>query len=105
MRSFRVLLRPGRLVAALLLLAAFAAGSAADLRHHLDAQGCAADAAPGGRDEHCTCAGLHAAPLAGHAPVLLTAVTVERGHTPLAAHEAPHRHGEAHAAPRAPPRS
>jgi hypothetical protein len=105
MSLLRALLGPGRLLAGLLLLAAFVTGGVADMRHHLTEHGCAADAGAGARDEHCTCAGLHAAPLAGHAPVALAAVLAAREPAPLAAHEAPHRHGDAHAAPRAPPRS
>jgi hypothetical protein len=105
MRLLHPLVRSGRTLAGIVLLAALVVGEVADARHHLSEAGCGAEEHGTGRDDNCACTGLHAAPLAGHAPVALAAVVEERGLAPLAAHEAAHRHGEAHAAPRAPPRS
>jgi hypothetical protein len=105
MRLLRALLCPNRTFAGIALLAALVVGEMADTRHHLSEHGCATDARRASREEQCTCAGLHAAPLAGHAPVALALVELEHGHAPAIAHAAPARRGEADASPRAPPRS
>ena len=105
MRILRGFLRSGRALAGLALLASLFAGELADTRHHLSEHGCATDAHAPGRDDNCTCAGLHAAPLAGHAPVALAAVQVERAAATPVAPQRPSRHGVSDAAPRAPPRS
>lgn len=105
MRILHWCLRSGRALAGLVLLATLFAGELADTRHHLSEHGCTTDAHSSGREDHCTCAGLHAAPLAGHAPVALAAVEIERATgTPFATLHAS-RHGVSDAAPRAPPRS
>ena len=105
MTLLRWLSRSGRAVAGLLLLATLVAGETADTRHHLAEHGCATDAHSAERDDNCTCAGLHAAPMAGHAPVLLAQVTTERHATVASVSARPSRHGVSNAAPRAPPRS
>ena len=105
MNLFRWLSRSGHAVAGLWLLATLVVGEVADTRHHLSEHGCAADTHTPGRDDNCTCAGLHAAPLAGHAPVALAPVAVERELAVADATSHPSRHGVPSAAPRAPPRS
>jgi hypothetical protein len=105
MDLFRWLFRSGRAVAGLLLLATLVVGEVADARHHLAEHGCATDTHSPGRDDNCTCAGLHAAPLAGHAPVALTPVAIERELVVASATQHVSRHGVSNAAPRAPPRS
>lgn len=105
MHMLRWCLRSGRALAGLLLLATLFAGELADTRHHLSDHGCATDTHAPGRDDNCTCAGLHAAPLAGHAPVALAAVEIERATGTPVATLRPSRHGVSDAAPRAPPRS
>ena len=102
MRLVRTLFRSGRSLAALLLLVAFTAGGAADARHHLSEQGCAADR--GGRADHCVCAGLHAAPFASDAIAQVTPVEGEREFTPAAEALEPIVRAAHAAAPRAPPR-
>jgi len=97
--------RTGRALAGLLLLATLVAGEVADARHHLSEPGCPTESGGPGRDDHCTCAGIHAAPLAGHAPVPLAAVVLEREHAPCVVLAAPRRERETEASPRAPPRS
>jgi hypothetical protein len=105
MGRFPALLRHGRVLAALLLLATFVAGEVADARHHLSEHGCAADAGPGRRDDNCTCASLHAAPLAGHAPVALAPAETHDGAPAILVALTPRREVVVAAAPRAPPRS
>jgi hypothetical protein len=105
MDLFRWCLRSGRALAGLLLLATLFAGELADARHHLSEHGCATDTHESGRDDNCTCAGLHAAPLAGLAPVPLAAVAILCAAATPADPQRPARHGVADAAPRAPPRS
>jgi hypothetical protein len=104
MNPLRWLFRSGRAVAGLLLLASFLVGEAADARHHLSEQGCATDSHGPTRD-NCTCAGLHAAPLAGHAPVALAPVEIERPRVVVSATGRVARRGVTSAAPRAPPAS
>lgn len=105
LRLFRRLIRDPRTLGALLLLALFTAGEVADARHHLADHGCATDThAPGQRDDHCTCAGLHAFPLGTHALTDPTPVAQERQFTPAAAATAPLALRGAEASPRAPPR-
>ena len=105
MRLLKRVLGHGQALAALLLLATLVAGEAADARHHLSETGCPTESSGPARDDHCTCAGLHAAPLAGHAPVALAAIVLEREHPPCAQQAAPLRERDAEASPRAPPRS
>ena len=102
MQRLRMLFRSGRALAASLLLVAFAAGAAADLRHHLSEQGCAADR--GGRADHCVCASLHAAPFATEAVTQATPVMCERAFVPVARAFAPAMRAAHAASPRAPPR-
>ena len=102
MRLLRSLFRPARAFAAVLLLAVFAAGGAAEARHHLSEQGCAAD--HGGRADHCVCAGLHAAPFASEAVTQATPVVCEREFAPAAEALEPVVRAAHAAAPRAPPR-
>jgi hypothetical protein len=102
MRLLRRLFSSGRSLAAVLLLSAFAVGSAADARHHLSEKGCPGDR--GGREDHCVCASLHAAPFASVAVTQATPVECERQFT-LAAEVVEPVVRAAHAAvPRAPPR-
>ena len=105
MRFLRQFLRSGRALAGLALLATLFAGELADTRHHLSEHGCTTDAHSSGRDDNCICAGLHAAPLAGHAPVALASIHVEHAAATPATPQRPTRHGVSDAAPRAPPRS
>lgn len=106
LRLLRRLFRDPRAMGALLLLAVFAAGEIADAQHHLEDVGCVADThEPGQRDDHCTCAGLHALPLGDHALADPTPVVQERAYAPVAATLAPRAHRGAEAAPRAPPRA
>ena len=102
MRLLRSLFRPGRDLAALLLLAAFTVGGAADARHHLSEHGCAADR--GGREDHCVCTGLHAAPFASVAVTQSTPVACEREFIPAVEALEPIIRAAHAAAPRAPPR-
>jgi hypothetical protein len=104
MRFLRVPFRHGRSLAGLALLAALVAGDVVDTRHHLTDHGCAADTHENGRDERCACAALHAAPLAGDAPVAFTPVATGQAPAPAFALASARRHGVADAAPRAPPR-
>jgi hypothetical protein len=105
MNPLRWLFRSHRAVAGLLLLASLVVGEAADMRHHLSEQGCAADSHGPTRDDNCTCAGLHAAPLAGHAPVALAPVAIERALVVVSSTEHASRRGVPGVAPRAPPAS
>jgi hypothetical protein len=102
MRLVRTLFRSGRALAAVLLLATFTVGAAADARHHLSEQGCAADRH--GRADHCVCAGLHAAPFASEAATQPAPVERAREFAPIAAALAPIARAIHGAAPRAPPR-
>ena len=102
MRLVRALFRPARALAAVLLLAAFAAGAAADARHHLSEHGCAADR--NGRADHCVCAGLHAAPFASVAVAQVAPIECERETAPVSRALAPVSRAAQSAAPRAPPR-
>ncbi len=79
MRWMLWFVRPGRALAALILLATLIAGEAADARHHLLDASCAGEAsgAPA-REGHCTCANLHAVSLAAAAPVALAPVVLDR---------------------------
>ena len=95
------LFRPGRSLAALLLLGSLLAGQAADARHHLSDRGCPADT--GGLDRHCTCASLHAVSLASEAPAALAPVELEREAARVAIAMAPLARAVISAAPRAPP--
>ena len=101
MRLVRTLFRSGRSLAALLLLAAFTVGAAADARHHLSEQGCPADR--GGAD-HCVCASMHAAPLGSEPLAQPAPVELEREFAPTAAALAPAGRTLRGAAPRGPPR-
>jgi hypothetical protein len=102
MRLVHTLFRSGRSLAALLLLTAFTVGAAADARHHLSERGCAADR--GGREDHCVCASLHAAPFASETVTQVLPVECERTVTPLAEALAPVARAATAASPRAPPR-
>ena len=102
MRYLRTLFRSARALAALLLLSAFTLGAAADARHHLSEQGCSGDR--GGREDHCICSGLHAAPFASETVSQVLPVECERTVTPVAEAQAPIARAAAAAAPRAPPR-
>jgi hypothetical protein len=105
LRLLRRLIRDPRALGALLLLSLFAAGEVADARHHLADHGCATDThAPGQRDDHCTCAGLHALPLGAHAFTDPAPAAQEREFTPATAVTAPRAQRGAEASPRAPPR-
>lgn len=105
LRLFRRLIRDPRALGALLMLALFAAGEIADARHHLADHGCATDThAPGQRDDHCTCAGLHAFPFGTHGLADPTPVEQDSEFAPAAASAAPRAHRGAEASPRAPPR-
>ncbi len=101
MHLLRKLFRPGRELAALLLLASLLVGQAADARHHLSDQGCPADT--GGRDSHCTCASLHAVSLASEALAQLAPVEMQRELARVASALAPIACAVISAAPRAPP--
>ena len=101
MRLLRTLFRSGRTLAALLLLTAFTAGGAADVRHHLSEQGCAADR---GGSDRCICASLHAAPFASEAITQVTPIVCEREFTPAAEALEPVVRAAHAATPRAPPR-
>src|SRR5262245_47800820 len=101
MRLARTLFRSARALAALLLLTAFAMGGAADARHHLSERGCATD--QHGREGHCVCAGLHAAPFASEAVEQATPVECAREFVPVALVLAPVVRAAQSAAPRAPP--
>ncbi len=105
MDTLRSWFRPGRAFGALFLLVTLVAGEAADTRHHLAEQGCEAEThAPGERDDHCTCTGLHAISLGDDAPVALAPIEHAREYSPVAATAAPRGRRGASAAPRAPPR-
>lgn len=101
MHLLRKLFRPGRALAALLLLASLLAGQAADARHHLSDQGCPADT--GRHDSHCTCAGLHAVSLGSEAPAQLAPVEMARELARVASALTPIACAVISAAPRAPP--
>lgn len=101
MRLLRRLFRPGRSLAALLLLTSLLVGSAADARHHLSDQGCPADT--GGRDDHCTCSSMHAVSLGSEAPAQLAPVELEREVAPAATALALIGRAVIGASPRAPP--
>jgi hypothetical protein len=77
-------------------------GAAADARHHLSERGCAADR--GGREDHCVCASLHAAPFASVAVSQAAPIECEREFVPAALALAPIARATRAAAPRAPPR-
>lgn len=102
MRRLRSLFRPARAFAAVLLLAAFAVGGAADARHHLSEHGCAADR--GGREDRCVCMGLHAAPFASESVAQALPVECERTFVVIAPRLAPLVRVAHAAVPRAPPR-
>lgn len=105
LRLLRRLIRDPRALGALLLLSLFAAGEVADARHHLADHGCATDThVPEERDDHCTCAGLHALPLGAHPLADPAPVAQAREFTPAAAATAPLALRGAEASPRAPPR-
>jgi len=105
MDPFRWLYRSGRVAAGLWLLGTLVLGEVADARHHLVEHGCASDAKSPSRDDNCTCASLHAAPLAGHPPVALAPIAIEREMAVVVAADRPARHAGTRASPRAPPRS
>jgi len=102
MRLLRRLFSTGRSLAAVLLLSAFAAGSVADARHHLSEKGCPAD--HGGREDHCVCSSLHAAPFASEAEPQPAPVEQEREFIVVACVSAPHARPVRGESPRAPPR-
>jgi len=102
MRLVRTLFRSGRALAAVLLLTVFTVGAAADARHHLSEHGCAADGH--GREDHCVCAGLHAAPFASEPVTPVVPVECEQHFAPIAEAPAPVARALRAAAPRAPPR-
>ena len=102
MQLVRRLFRPGRTLAATLLLASLVAGQMADARHHLSDQGCAADT--GGRADNCTCASLHAVSLVGEPSGQAPPIELEREFGPAALTLPPLARAVISAAPRAPPR-
>jgi hypothetical protein len=102
MRLVRTLFRPARTLAAVLLLAAFSVGAAADTWHHLGEHGCAAD--QNGRADRCVCAGHHAAPFASQPVTQVTPVECEREAVPVAPALTPVTRAAQSAVPRAPPR-
>jgi len=102
MRLLSRLFRNGRALAALLLLTTLVVGETADARHHLSERGCAADAR--GREDHCVCASLHAAPLASEPVTQLAPVECESEPALVAIAIVPIARAVNAAAPRAPPR-
>lgn len=102
MRLLRRLFRTGRALSAVLLLTTLVVGEAADARHHLSPHGCAADS--GGRNDNCTCASLHAAPMASEPIAQPAPVEHEHHFTAVAATIAPIARAARASAPRAPPR-
>jgi len=102
MRTLRKLFRNGRALTAMLLLTTFVVGEVADARHHLSERGCAADAA--GRDDNCTCASLHAAPLASEPLAQPAPVEREIAFATVAVPSQPVARTACAASPRAPPR-
>lgn len=104
MRLLQWFARSGRALAALLLLATLVAGEVADAHHHLEDTGCAAESSGGPeRDDHCTCANLHAVSLAAPAPVAVAPVALEREFEASAPAQAPTAQARCAAPPRAPP--
>ena len=104
MRLFLWFARSGRALAALLLLATLVAGEVADAQHHLEDTGCAGESSGGPeRDDHCTCANLHAVSLAAPAPVAHAPVALERDDLTAAPAQAPVAPLRRSAPPRAPP--
>src|SRR5262249_8836914 len=102
MRLLRRLFRDARALAALALLTTLVVGGLADARHHLSARGCAGDAA--GREDHCICASLHAAPL-GSEPMAQPAPSEREFPVAVAAVASrPIARAACAASPRAPPR-
>ena len=102
MRHLRWLFRTGRALAAVLLLTTLVVGEAADARHHLSSHGCAVDS--GGRNDNCTCASLHAAPMASEPVAQPAPVEHEHHFSAVVATIAPIARAARAAAPRAPPR-
>jgi hypothetical protein len=102
MRLLHAWFRTGRAFLATLLLTAFAVGAAADTWHHLSEQGCSADR--GGREDHCVCTGLHAAPFASEPVTQVTPIECERTFVAVAQALAPVAQVSRAAVPRAPPR-
>lgn len=98
------LIRSGRSLAALILLATLVVGEVADARHHLADAGCASESAGGPeRDDHCTCANLHAVSLAAAAPIAAAPLALSREFTPATPTQAPVAHAACATPPRAPP--
>lgn len=96
--------RTGRALAALLLLATLVAGEVADARHHLSDTDCSSESSGGPeRDDHCTCANLHAVSLTAPAPVTQAPLPLEREYTPLAPAKAASAFAASASSPRAPP--
>ena len=102
MRLLRGVFQTGRALAPLLLLTTLVVGELADARHHLSERGCAGDAT--GRDDNCTCASLHAAPLASEPIAQPAPVEDECEFACTAIAAAPHASAPRAAAPRGPPR-
>lgn len=104
MRLLQWFARSGRALAALLLLATLVAGEVADAHHHLEDTGCAAESSGGPeRDDHCTCANLHAVSLAAPATVAQEPLALEREYLALEPAQAPLTGARCAAPPRAPP--
>lgn len=101
MRLPNWIVRHGRALAGLLLLATLAVGEVADAAHHLDAHGCASEA--GGRQEDCTCASLHAGTPPGDAAAPMAPHAEEQSFSPLAPASVPSPRTPARDCPRAPP--
>lgn len=98
------LIRSGRSLAALLLLATLVVGEVADACHHLGDAGCASESTGGPeRDDHCTCANLHAVSLAAVAPIAAAPIALPREFTPATPAQAPVARTACAAPPRAPP--
>jgi len=102
MRLLRRLFRNARALAGVLLLATLVVGEVADARHHLSERGCAADAA--GRDDNCTCASLHAAPLASEPLAQPAPIEHEIAFATVTVASLPVARTACAASPRAPPR-
>jgi hypothetical protein len=94
----------GRALAALVLLATLVAGEVADAHHHLEDTACTAESSGGPeRDDHCTCANLHAVSLAEPASLAHAPVALEREFTAFAPVRVPADQVRSTAPPRAPP--
>jgi hypothetical protein len=101
MRLPNWIVRHGRALAGLLLLATLAVGEVADTVHHLDEHGCSSET--GGRQEDCTCASLHAGTPPGDVAAPSAPFAEEQPFSPLAPARMPCPRTPARDVPRAPP--